>query len=118
MAAREHKHADKAPMCYGIKEVEPLSLCEAVSKLQFSADFHAHQAAMADGCDMPSVEHQKLSDAFKRAAAALLNPDYPAVALGKLGGKVGGKSKSPAKQAASRRNGSKGGRPKIVENKA
>ena len=35
-----------------------------------------------------------------------------AVALGRLGGKVGGKSRSPAKVAAVRKNGHKGGRPK------
>jgi len=35
-----------------------------------------------------------------------------AVALGRKGGKVGGKSTSPAKAAASRLNGQKGGRPK------
>lgn len=35
-----------------------------------------------------------------------------AAALGKKGGKVGGLSKSPAKTAAARENGKKGGRPR------
>ena len=35
-----------------------------------------------------------------------------AAALGKKGGKVGGLAKSPAKTAAARANGAKGGRPK------
>ena len=36
-----------------------------------------------------------------------------AVALGKLGAVKGGQSKSPAKQAAARLNGKKGGRPVV-----
>jgi general stress protein YciG len=35
-----------------------------------------------------------------------------AAALGKKGGKIGGLSRSPAKTAAARANGRKGGRPK------
>lgn len=35
-----------------------------------------------------------------------------AVALGRKGGRVGGLSTSPAKQAAARANGAKGGRPR------
>jgi hypothetical protein len=35
-----------------------------------------------------------------------------AVALGRKGGKIGGAVKSPAKSAAARTNGAKGGRPR------
>jgi hypothetical protein len=35
-----------------------------------------------------------------------------AVKLGKIGGNIGGRSRSPAKVAAARANGKKGGRPK------
>jgi hypothetical protein len=40
-----------------------------------------------------------------------------AVALGKKGGQVGGLSKSPAKTAAARLNGAKGGRPRRIKPK-
>jgi hypothetical protein len=40
-----------------------------------------------------------------------------AVALGKKGGQVGGLAKSPAKAAAARLNGAKGGRPRRIKPK-
>jgi len=37
-----------------------------------------------------------------------------AAILGRLGGRVGGRSKSPAKLKAARKNGLRGGRPKLT----
>jgi hypothetical protein len=43
----------------------------------------------------------------------MTTPKNPhAIALGRKGGKVGGAVKSPAKSAAARTNGAKGGRPR------